>query len=145
MACCQAAFKARLRSLLLRGWGGRGMSGQPGHFAERACSDSCRRPNRFGCPLMTITPICDRCHRNQFGHYGALQADTMFLFHRHEHALPFISWRNPVMPPRRRTTKYCGAISKGRKYMVLERACLNDNWVVVTVLTVLDGRPQVAA
>jgi len=29
--------------------------------------------------------------------------------------------------------------------MVLERACLNDHWVVVTVLTVLDGRPQVAA
>jgi hypothetical protein len=102
-------------------------------------------PIILGVSPMAITAICDRCHRNQFGHYGGLQADTMFLFHRHEHALPFISWRNPVMPPRRRRTKYCGAISRGRKYMVLERACLNDNWVVVTVLTVLDGRPQVAA
>ena len=48
------------------------------------------------------------------------------------------------MPPGTRITKYRTKESDRGKYLVFERAC-QDNWVVVTILTVLIGRPKVAA
>ncbi|MFI5107279.1 MAG: hypothetical protein ACHP78_00370 [Terriglobales bacterium] len=59
-------------------------------------------------------------------------------------ANPFIVWRNPAMPHGKRRANYCDTVPEGRKYEVLEQACPGD-WVVVTVLTVVDGRPKVAA
>ncbi len=59
-------------------------------------------------------------------------------------ANPFIVWRNPVMPHGTRRANYRDTVREGRKYEVLEQACPGD-WVVVTVLTVVDGRPRVAA
>ena len=66
----------------------------------------------------------------------------MFLFGKP--ASPFIVWRNPEMPPGTRITKYRTTVSDRRKYLVLERAC-EGQWVVLTVLIVLNGRPKVAA
>ena len=69
---------------------------------------------------------------------------VVYMFFFRKPASPRIVWRNPTMPPGTRRTKYRTTVSEGRKYKVLERVC-PDNWVVVTVLTVLDGRPKVAA
>lgn len=68
----------------------------------------------------------------------------MFFFRKP--ACPFIVWRNPMMPPRTRRANHRTTAPEveGKKYEVLERAC-QGNWTVVTVLTVLDGRPMVAA
>ena len=51
---------------------------------------------------------------------------------------------NPAMPHGTLRAKYHDMVPEGRKYEVLEQACQGD-WVVVTVLTVVDGRPKVAA
>ena len=48
------------------------------------------------------------------------------------------------MPHGSRRAQYRTTVSEGRKYEVLERARHGD-WVLVTVLMVLDGRPKVAA
>ena len=59
-------------------------------------------------------------------------------------ASPCIVWRNPAMPHGKRRAKYRDTVPEGRKYEVLERVC-EGNWVLVTTLTVVDGRPKVAA
>ena len=59
-------------------------------------------------------------------------------------ASPFIVWRNPEMPPGIRRANFCDTVPDGRKYEVLEKA-RNGDWVVVSVLTVVDGRPNVVA
>jgi hypothetical protein len=66
----------------------------------------------------------------------------MFLFGKP--ASPYIVWRNPAMPHGTRRAKYHDTVPEGRKYEVLEQTCPGD-WFVVTVLTVVDGRPKVAA
>jgi len=66
----------------------------------------------------------------------------MFLFGKP--ASPYIVWRNPARPHGTRRAKYHDTVPEGRKYQVLEQACPGD-WVVVTILTVVDGRPKVAA
>ena len=48
------------------------------------------------------------------------------------------------MAPRMRVAKYRTMVPGGRKYDVLERARYGD-WVVVAVLTLIDGRRKVAA
>ena len=48
------------------------------------------------------------------------------------------------MRRRIRRTKYRTTVPEGRKYEVLECAREGD-WVLVTVLTVRDGHPKVAA
>jgi len=58
-------------------------------------------------------------------------------------ASPYIVWRNPAMPHGNRRAKYRDTVPEGRKYEVLEQAC--GNWVLVTELTVVDGRPRVVA
>ena len=73
----------------------------------------------------------------------ALWLGTMFLFAKA--ARPFIAWRNPAMPPAARRAKYRSTRAAGRRYMVLERARQGEGWVLVTVLTVFDGRPKAAA
>ena len=67
---------------------------------------------------------------------------SMLLFAKP--ARPYIIWRNPALP-RVRRAKYRSTIFDGRRYMVLEQARQGEKWVVVTVLTVLDGSPRVAA
>lgn len=93
--------------------------------------------------MSNLTIKSDLRHRSPFDRYGALWLETMFLFAKP--ARPFVAWRNPAMPSAARRARYRSTISEGRRYMVLERACQGDEWVVVTVLTVLDGRPKVAA
>jgi len=58
-------------------------------------------------------------------------------------ARPRIVWRNPAMPHGNRWAKYRDTVPEGRKYEVLEQAC--GDWVLVTELTVVDGRPKVVA
>ena len=59
-------------------------------------------------------------------------------------ANPRIVWRNPAMPHGSRRTIYRNAVLEGKEYEVLEKACGGD-WLVLTVLTVVSGRPKVAA
>jgi len=59
-------------------------------------------------------------------------------------ASPYIVWRNPAMQHKTRTAKYRDTVPEGRKYEVLERDGQGD-WLVVAVLTVVDGRPEVVA
>ena len=71
-----------------------------------------------------------------------MHRDGMFSFNKP--AKPSIVWRNPAMAPRMRVAKYRTMVPGGRKYDVLERARYGD-WVVVAVLTLIDGRRKVAA
>ena len=48
------------------------------------------------------------------------------------------------MPHGTRRAQYCDTVPEGRKYEVLEKAHLGE-WVVVAVLTVVDGRAKAAA
>jgi hypothetical protein len=48
------------------------------------------------------------------------------------------------MPPGNRRANFCETVPEGRKYEVVEKTH-NGDWVVVSVLTVVDGRPNVAA
>jgi len=59
-------------------------------------------------------------------------------------ANPRIVWRNPAMPHGSRRAIYRNAVVEGKEYEVLEKACGGD-WLVLTVLTVVSGRPKVAA
>jgi len=61
-----------------------------------------------------------------------------------QHTGPHVVWRNPAMPRGNRRAKYRDTVRQGRKYEVLERRCRGD-WVLVTVLTIVDGRPKVVA
>lgn len=58
-------------------------------------------------------------------------------------ARPRIIWRNPAPRRGKRRAEYCDTVGEGRKYEVLERAC--GHWVLVTELTVVDGRRHAAA
>ena len=58
-------------------------------------------------------------------------------------ATPVIVWRNPLLPLWTCRTGY-RTEHKGKMYKVLERGCKGE-WVVVTVLTVIDGQPKAAA
>jgi len=55
-----------------------------------------------------------------------------------------IVWRNPAMPHGTAREIHCDTVPGGKKYLVLERAC-HGHWLVVSVLTVVDGRRTVAA
>jgi hypothetical protein len=57
---------------------------------------------------------------------------------------PCIIWRSPGVLRGTRKAEYGNTVAEGRKYEVLERA-REGGWIVVTELTVVDGRPQVAA
>ncbi len=59
-------------------------------------------------------------------------------------ASPNVVWRNPELPQGTRRANYCDTVPEGRTYEVVEKAC-NGEWVIVTVLTVVDGRANVAA
>ena len=59
-------------------------------------------------------------------------------------AIPRIVWRNPAMPHGTRRAIYRDTVPQGKEYEVLERAYSGD-WCVVTVLTIVDGGPKVAA
>ena len=58
-------------------------------------------------------------------------------------ARPRIVWRNPAPPRGKRHAEYRETVREGRKYEVRERAC--GLWILVTELTVVDGRRHVAA
>jgi len=59
-------------------------------------------------------------------------------------AAPRIVWRNPALLHGTRREIYGDAVPEGKKYVVLEKARHGD-WLVVTVLTLVDGRAKVAA
>lgn len=57
---------------------------------------------------------------------------------------PYIIWRNRAVPDETRKANYDGITSEGKKYEVVERTT-GSSWVVVAVLTVIDGGRKIAA
>jgi len=67
-----------------------------------------------------------------------------FMWFSAKRAHPYIVRRNRAMSHGTRMAIYRNTVPEGKKYEVLEKAH-NGDWLVVTVLTIVEGRPKVAA